>query len=114
MHFVQILIFCEMHVLTPSLSLRICTHSLTKAYADARDKVRFLEKLQPLFEELRTCADPAHVIRTILPALGSGFLQPIAGTYAKSGYLGILLAKVCLFTTPGEPTMWTLPVMATL
>ena len=79
------------HALTQPPS---CLHSLTKAYADARDKARFLEKLKPLFEELCTCSDPGHVARSILPALGSGFLQPIAATYAKSGYLGILLAKV--------------------
>ena len=56
--------------------------------------MRFLEKLKPLFEELCTCSDPAHVTHSTLPSLGSGLLQPIAATYAKSGYLGILLTKV--------------------
>jgi energy-coupling factor transporter ATP-binding protein EcfA2 len=68
--------------------------NLTKAYNDARSKTRFLEYLQPFFEELSSSSNPSHVAKVTLPHLCSTLSQPAAIPYAKSGYLGVLMSKV--------------------
>ena len=81
------------------LSLVNLFHRITDAYNNARDRVRYLESLSPHLELLETTPppNPYNVVSTTLPALAAAFRQMdgLSRVYAQSGYLGVLLTKVC-------------------
>ena len=70
--------------------------SITDAYNDARDKVKYLEVLKQVFEQLQCNQTPMTVATNVLPSLCNAVKQMMGQSkvYAKSGFLGFLFMKV--------------------
>lgn len=74
----------------------VCDCRISDAYNDARDKVRYLEMLKQVFEQLQGNQTPLTVASNVLPSLSNAVKQMMAQSrvYAKSGFLGFLFMKV--------------------
>ena len=72
--------------------------SISDAYNDARDKVKYLQTLRQVFEQLQANQTPVTIVSNILPSLAAAVKQMIGQSrvYAKSGFLGFLFMKVCV------------------
>jgi len=70
--------------------------SISDAYNDARDKVRYLEALRLVFEQLQANQTPVAIVSNVLPSLAIAIKQMIGQSrvYARSGFLGYLFMKV--------------------
>ena len=70
--------------------------SISDAYNDARDKVKYLEALKQVFEQLQCNQTPMAAASNILPSLSNAVKQMMGQSrvYAKSGFLGFLFMKV--------------------
>ena len=62
--------------------------SISDAYNDARDKVRYLEALKQVFEQLQCNQTPMAAASNILPSLSNAVKQMMGQSrvYAKSGF----------------------------
>ena len=78
------------------LSVHSC--SISDAYNDARDKVRYLEALRQVFEQLQANQTPLAIVSNVLPSLAIAVKQMIGQSrvYARSGFLGFLFMKVSM------------------
>jgi len=74
--------------------------SISDAYNDARDKVRYLEALKQVFEQLQGNQTPMAAATNVLPSLSNAVKQMMGQSrvYAKNGFLGFLFMKVYLVT----------------
>lgn len=79
-------------------SIFIYIHSISDAYNDARDKVRYLEVLKQVFEQLQGNQTPMTAASNVLPLLSNAVKQMMGQSrvYAKNGFLGFLFMKVYL------------------
>lgn len=77
----------------------MCICSISDAYNDARDKVRYLEVLKQVFEQLHSNQTPMTAASNVLPSLSNAVKQMMGQSrvYAKSGFLGFLFMKVYTF-----------------
>lgn len=82
-----------------SLSNFCILYSISDAYNDARDKVRYLEMLRQVFEQLQSNQTPMTAASNVLPLLSNAVKQMMSQSrvYAKSGFLGFLFMKVYSF-----------------
>ncbi|XP_025098007.1 LOW QUALITY PROTEIN: dynein gamma chain, flagellar outer arm-like [Pomacea canaliculata] len=69
---------------------------LTDGLNDTKDKVKYLESLKRHFDHLYNDATPYTIINTALPGLTNSIKQmdSISRYYARTGFLGIFMAKV--------------------
>ena len=67
---------------------------------DTKDKVKYLESLKRHFDQLYQDASPASIMNVALPGLANSIKQmdSISRFYARTGFLGILLTKVHLYS----------------
>lgn len=70
---------------------------LTDAFNDVKDRNKYLESLQSSFEQLQHESSLFQLSCNVLPDLLSGIrqLDSVSRFFAKNGFLGSLLAKVC-------------------
>ncbi len=69
---------------------------MSNALNEARDKVKYLENLRRHLEQLGDDVSIVHVINHLLPAIASNIRQTDSSSryYARTGYLGLICAKV--------------------
>ena len=70
--------------------------SITDAMNETKDKVKYLESLKRHLDQLYSGATPVSIMNTALPGLLNAVKQmdSISRFYARSGFLGLLFAKV--------------------
>ncbi|MBN3318102.1 DYH6 protein, partial [Atractosteus spatula] len=71
--------------------------SITDVTNDTKSKVKYLEALQRHFDALAREKNPVNLMDSVLPGMIVGIKQmdAISRSFARNGYLGILLTKVC-------------------
>ena len=69
---------------------------LTDAINETKDKVKYLESLRRYFDQLYEDNSPSHIANNVIPSITAAIRQMdnISKFYARSGYLGIVFAKV--------------------
>ena len=71
-------------------------NSITDAFNETKDKVKYLEALKKYFDQLYGGSTVSAICNTTLPGLMASVRQmdSISRFYARSGYLGLLFSKV--------------------
>jgi len=89
-----------------SLILCFVVNSITDALNETKDKVRYLESIRKYLDQMYSTIPLSTICNTTLPGLMASIRQmdSVSRYYARSGYLGLLFAKVC-----GCPTLLSLP-----
>lgn len=77
-------------------------YSLTDAINETKDKVKYLDSLRKYFDQLNDGSSPLLIANVTIPAIASAVRQMdnISKFYARTGYLGVIFAKVictCFF-----------------
>ena len=70
--------------------------SITDAFNETKDKVKYLESLRKYFDQLNVGSSLVNICSTTLPGLMASVRQmdAISRYYARNGYLGLLFSKV--------------------
>lgn len=75
-------------------------NSITDAMNDTKDKVKFLESLKRHFDQLYSSdCTPSSIINNAIPGLANSVKQmdSISRYYSRTGFLGLMFTKVCVF-----------------
>ena len=79
--------------------------SITDAFNETKDKVKYLESLRKYFDQLNVGGSLVNICSNTLPGLMASVRQmdAISRYYARNGYLGLLFSKVITtrITKPG-------------
>lgn len=69
---------------------------LTDAINETKDKVKYLDSIRRYFDQLNDGYSPMHIANVTIPAITSAVRQMdnISKFYARTGYLGVIFAKV--------------------
>jgi len=83
---------------------------ITDAQNETKDKVKYLDTIRRFLEQLHVESNPVPTVNNILPTLVGAIKQmdSISRYYARSGYLGLLCMKVCIFIRYCVVKMWTI------
>ena len=75
--------------------------SITDAFNETKDKVKYLESLRKYFDQLNVGSSLVNICSNTLPGLMASVRQmdAISRYYARNGYLGLLFSKVHVITT---------------
>eukprot|EP00795_Rhopilema_esculentum_P017364 gene17364-8957_t len=75
---------------------KIVDAGLTDAINETKDKVKYLESLRRYFDQLYEDNSPSHIANNVIPSITAAIRQMdnISKFYARSGYLGIVFAKI--------------------
>lgn len=75
-----------------------CPSSITDAFNETKDKVKYLESLRKYFDQLNVGTSLVNICSNTLPGLMASVRQmdAISRYYARNGYLGLLFSKVTL------------------
>lgn len=70
--------------------------SITDAFNETKDKVKYLESLRKYFDQLNVGSSLVNICSNTLPGLMASVRQmdSISRYYARNGYLGLLFSKV--------------------
>ena len=73
--------------------------SITDAFNETKDKVKYLETLHKYFDQLSVGNSIVSICSTTMPGLMASVrqLDAISRYYARSGYLGFMFSKVCIY-----------------
>ena len=79
-----------------TLSFFVLLYSITDAFNETKDKVKYLESLHKYFDQLHVGNSLVNICSNTLPGLMASVRQmdAISRYYARSGYLGLLFSKV--------------------
>ena len=74
----------------------VLLYSITDAFNETKDKVKYLESLHKYFDQLHVGNSLVNICSNTLPGLMASVRQmdAISRYYARSGYLGLLFSKV--------------------
>ena len=73
-----------------------CLFSITDAFNETKDKVKYLESLRKYFDQLNVGNSLVNICGHTLPGLMASvrLMDAISRYYARNGYLGLLFSKV--------------------
>ena len=94
--YIIIIISCKLQGACIYLTLFCCPFSITDAFNETKDKVKYLESLHKYFDQLHVGNSLVNICNNTLPGLMASVRQmdAISRYYARNGYLGLLFSKV--------------------
>ncbi|RDD45872.1 Dynein heavy chain 5, axonemal [Trichoplax sp. H2] len=91
---ISVLITAKSKLLKRWKNIDVC---ITEAVNETKDKVKYLESLKKYIDQLYHNNSPTQIASNVLPMLFNNIRQmdSISRAYARSGYLGLFLSKIC-------------------
>ena len=100
---IQFMLISSHHICIRSILLHCANvlnlflvYSITDAFNETKDKVKYLEALRKYFDHLNAGNSIGSICSNVLPGLMASVRQmdSISRFYARNGYLGLLFSKV--------------------